>query len=188
MNAPDRTAAGVEAGRPAEQATPMIDELTGSARVRPGDEAYAITRRGIEALLQQMVVPGQPSPQGLPALALPPRDASSGINQAVVDSMIAEIDRKLSQQVDAILHHPGFQQLESSWRSLKFLVDRTNFRENKLQNAIITNVRAWTPICLAQENQQIGHMEDVSLTYEKVTWTFEPDGIEAEDSWLAPKA
>ncbi|MDE2120783.1 MAG: Hcp family type VI secretion system effector [Betaproteobacteria bacterium] len=58
----------------------------------------------------------------------------------------------------------------------------------KLQNAIITNVRAWTPICLAQENQQIGHMEDVSLTYEKVTWTFEPDGIEAEDSWLAPKA
>ncbi len=58
----------------------------------------------------------------------------------------------------------------------------------KLQNAIITNVRAWTPICLAQENQQMGHMEDVSFTYEKVTWTFEPDGIEAEDSWLAPKA
>lgn len=58
----------------------------------------------------------------------------------------------------------------------------------KLQNAIITNIRSWTPICLAQENQQIGHMEDVSLTYEKVAWTFEPDGIEAEDSWLAPKS
>ncbi len=58
----------------------------------------------------------------------------------------------------------------------------------KLQNAIITSIRSWTPICLSQENQQIGHMEDISLSYEKVTWTFEPDGIEAEDSWLAPKA
>lgn len=58
----------------------------------------------------------------------------------------------------------------------------------KLQNAIITSIRSWTPNCLAQGNQQMGHMEDVSLTYEKITWTFEPDGIEAEDSWLAPKA
>jgi len=44
--------------------------------------------------------------------------------------MIAEIDKKLSLQLDAILHHPEFQRLESAWRSLKFLVDRTDFREN----------------------------------------------------------
>ena len=31
-------------------------------------------------------------------------------------------------------------------------------------------------------------MEDISFTYEKITWTFDPDGIEAEDSWLAPKS
>jgi len=44
--------------------------------------------------------------------------------------MIAELDKKLCRQVDEILHHPDFQRLESSWRALKFLVDRTNFREN----------------------------------------------------------
>lgn len=44
--------------------------------------------------------------------------------------MIAEIDRKLSSQVDAIMHHPTFQKIESAWRGLKFAVDRTNFREN----------------------------------------------------------
>ncbi len=44
--------------------------------------------------------------------------------------MIAEIDNKLSLQLDAILHQQEFQKLESGWRSLKFLVDRTNFREN----------------------------------------------------------
>ena len=58
----------------------------------------------------------------------------------------------------------------------------------KLENAIITSIRSWTPNCLNPDNKQMGHMEDVALTYEKITWTFDPDGIEAEDSWLAPKA
>lgn len=57
----------------------------------------------------------------------------------------------------------------------------------KLENAILTSVRSWTPNCLTPENKQMGHMEDVAFTYEKVTWTYEPAGIEAEDSWLAPK-
>jgi type VI secretion system protein ImpC len=48
----------------------------------------------------------------------------------VVDDMIAEIDKKLSLQVDSILHHRDFQKMESAWRGLKFLVDRTDFREN----------------------------------------------------------
>jgi len=30
-------------------------------------------------------------------------------------------------------------------------------------------------------------MEEVSFTYSKIIWTWEPDGIEAEDSWTAPK-
>lgn len=58
----------------------------------------------------------------------------------------------------------------------------------KLENAILTSIRSWTPNCLDPEHKQMGHMEDMSLTYEKITWTFEPDGIEAEDSWLAPKS
>jgi type VI secretion system protein ImpC len=52
------------------------------------------------------------------------------INKGLVDNMIAEIDRKLSKQLDAVLHNPEFQKVESAWRSLKLLVDRTNFREN----------------------------------------------------------
>jgi type VI secretion system secreted protein Hcp len=34
----------------------------------------------------------------------------------------------------------------------------------------------------------MGHMEEVSFTYEKITWTFDPDGIEAKGSWLAQKS
>ncbi len=57
----------------------------------------------------------------------------------------------------------------------------------KLENAILTHIRAWVPNCLDHAHQHIGHMEDICFTYEKISWTFEPDGIEAEDSWLAPK-
>jgi type VI secretion system protein ImpC len=52
------------------------------------------------------------------------------IDKAVLDKHIAEIDKRISAQLDAILHHPDFQKMESSWRSLKFLVDRTDFKKN----------------------------------------------------------
>jgi len=42
-----------------------------------------------------------------------------------VEAMIAEIDRKLSEQLNLILHHEKFQQLEGSWRGLKYLVSNT---------------------------------------------------------------
>ncbi|HUU83391.1 MAG TPA: type VI secretion system contractile sheath large subunit [Phycisphaerae bacterium] len=52
------------------------------------------------------------------------------INKQVVDDFIAEIDQQISAQVNEILHNAEFQKLESSWRSLWYLVDNTEFRQN----------------------------------------------------------
>ena len=38
------------------------------------------------------------------------------------DSAIAAIDRKLSEQLNAIMHHPKFSALEGTWRGLHYLV------------------------------------------------------------------
>ncbi len=46
-----------------------------------------------------------------------------------IESMIAEIDRKLTEQVNEILHHPDFQKLESAWRGLHYLVNNTETDE-----------------------------------------------------------
>ena len=46
-----------------------------------------------------------------------------------IEAMIAEIDKKLSAQVNAILHHADFQQLESAWRGLHYLVNNTETDE-----------------------------------------------------------
>jgi type VI secretion system protein ImpC len=52
------------------------------------------------------------------------------IDKYVLDKIIADIDSKISDQLDEVMHHPDFQKMESAWRSLKFLVDRTDFRKN----------------------------------------------------------
>jgi len=39
-----------------------------------------------------------------------------------INAMVAEIDRKMSEQINKILHHPDFQQLEGAWRGLHYLV------------------------------------------------------------------
>ncbi len=46
-----------------------------------------------------------------------------------IEAMIAELDNKLSQQVNEILHHPDLQQLESAWRGLHYLVNNTETDE-----------------------------------------------------------
>ena len=46
-----------------------------------------------------------------------------------IESIVAQIDKKLTEQVNEILHHPDFQQLESAWRGLHYLVNNTETDE-----------------------------------------------------------
>ncbi|PMU86742.1 MULTISPECIES: type VI secretion system contractile sheath large subunit [unclassified Pseudomonas] len=93
----------------------LLDQLVEATRVKPGDEAYAVTRQGLEAFVTELLEPARQAEK---------------VSAGLIDDMIATLDAKLCRQVDAIIHHQQFQKLESSWRSLKFLVDRTDFREN----------------------------------------------------------
>ncbi len=53
---------------------------------------------------------------------------AADVTQTIKD-IIAEIDRKLSDQVNQILHHPEFQQLEAAWRGLHYLINNTETDE-----------------------------------------------------------
>ena len=93
----------------------LVDEILAATRLQPQDEAYSVTKAGVQAFIDEMLKPGREGQK---------------VQSSIADEMIASIDQKLSAQVSAILHNPDFQKMESSWRSLKFLVDRTDFREN----------------------------------------------------------
>ncbi|MDS1916257.1 type VI secretion system contractile sheath large subunit [Enterobacter asburiae] len=46
-----------------------------------------------------------------------------------IAAIIAEIDMKLTEQINLILHHEEFQRLESAWRGLHYLVSNTETDE-----------------------------------------------------------
>ncbi|MFN0132038.1 MAG: type VI secretion system contractile sheath large subunit [Phycisphaerales bacterium] len=47
-----------------------------------------------------------------------------------IESIIAEIDKRLTEQVNKIIHHPDFQKLEGTWRGLHYLVSNTETDES----------------------------------------------------------
>ena len=59
------------------------------------------------------------------------RDASmiSDDVQRTIEAMISQIDQKLSEQINQIMHHEDFQKLEGSWRGLHHLVNNTETDE-----------------------------------------------------------
>jgi type VI secretion system ImpC/EvpB family protein len=48
----------------------------------------------------------------------------------ILSRAIARLDDLLTRQVNAILHHPAFQQMEGSWRGLRYLVEQVPEGEN----------------------------------------------------------
>lgn len=93
----------------------ILDQILGETKLQPSDEGYDVARRGVAAFIAELMQPSRKDEK---------------INNAVIDQMIATIDQKLSAQLDVILHEESFQKLESAWRGLKFVVDRTDFRQN----------------------------------------------------------
>ena len=49
---------------------------------------------------------------------------------ASIQSLIAQIDQKLTEQVNLIMHNEDFQQLESAWRGLSYMVNNTETDES----------------------------------------------------------
>jgi len=53
-----------------------------------------------------------------------------------------------------------------------------------LKDAKVAAVRAFMPNTKDPDKERYVHLEEVSLTYEVITWTHKDGNIEAKDSWL----
>ncbi len=109
-------AAGAEAA-----AGSLLDEIMSQTKLKPSDEGYDVAKKGVQAFIAQLLAPA---------------GKGQKVEKKLVDGMISEIDQKVSRQLDEVLHHPTFQKLESAWRGLKLVVDRTDFRENVRINIV----------------------------------------------------
>ncbi len=108
----------------ASAGTGLLDQIMAQTKMEPSQEGYLIARKGVAEFIAGM---------------LKNNEQAEPVNKRLVDQMIVELDQKIGQQMDEVLHHPELQKLESAWRGLKVLVDRTDFRENiKIQVLHVT--------------------------------------------------
>ncbi|MCE9660239.1 MAG: type VI secretion system contractile sheath large subunit [Burkholderiales bacterium] len=78
------------------------------------DEAKSAVEQAVQTLAQQ----------ALANTALRSTDAVR-----TIEAMIGALDKKLTEQVNKIIHHEDFQKLESAWRGLHYLVNNTETDE-----------------------------------------------------------
>jgi type VI secretion system protein ImpC len=102
-------------GAAAEGGGSLLEEILIETKVKSSDEDFGVYREGMRELISVLSTPEKKGER---------------IQQKIVDEMISEIDEKMSKQLDQILHDEAYQKMESAWRGLKLVVDRTNFREN----------------------------------------------------------
>jgi type VI secretion system protein ImpC len=50
--------------------------------------------------------------------------------EAMIESRIAQIDHLLSLQLNEVLHHPKFQQLEATWRGIRYMLENSETGTN----------------------------------------------------------
>jgi type VI secretion system protein ImpC len=105
---------GTEAAKTTTEAS-LLDEILAETKLQKSDDGYDVAKQGVRSLIAEL---------------LKPEHAQERVDKSVVDAMIAEVDKKISAQLDRVVHHKDYQKLESAWRGLKFVVDRTDFREN----------------------------------------------------------
>jgi len=100
-------------------------------------EAQTIEMNEFEGLLQKEFKPKterareavQAAVQELAAQALEKTALISDDAVRTIETIIAEIDKKLSEQINLIIHHQDFQQIEGTWRGLSHLVNNTETDE-----------------------------------------------------------
>lgn len=60
---------------------------------------------------------------------------------------------------------------------------RQQYYTIKLQSARIVSIKPSMPNMLIPENSNLTEMEKVSFAYRTIIWTYEPTGIEHQDTW-----
>lgn len=90
-----------------EPSTSLLDQIVDSSKVAATPAEKANAKDQIAELVDEVLA-------GTVTLS---KDLAASI-----DARIAQLDQLLSDQVNAIMHHPEFQKLEASWRGLKYLV------------------------------------------------------------------
>ena len=99
---------------PGTEAPSLLDQVIAATRPQTSDE-QARAKDYFRQFLDHVVKPGQ----------VVSKDVETNIK-----FWIGQIDKKLSAQLNEVMHDPDFQKLEGTWRGLHYLVDQSETGED----------------------------------------------------------
>src|SRR5579862_8439431 len=95
---------------------------TGATAVAEVDDFAALLKQNFKPRSERAATEVENAVQTLVTQALADSSVVKGDVIDTIEGMIAQLDAKLSAQMNEIIHAPEFQQLESAWRGLHYLV------------------------------------------------------------------
>ncbi|WP_298438896.1 Hcp family type VI secretion system effector [Geobacter sp.] len=102
-------------------------------------------------------------------------------------SIVKEFDKSSPKMFQALCTGEHLKDVTLKFYRITKQGTEEHYYTIKLEDAIVVSIKPNMPITLLEENAPYRHMEEVAFTYRKIKWTWEPNGIEAEDSWSVPK-
>jgi len=121
-----------------------------------------------------------------------PRDTHSGLptGKRVHNplAVVKEYDKASPKLYQALCTGEQFSNVTIKWYRIDPTGKEEHYFTTKLEDAIIVDMKPYMPETFLAQNEPYKHMEEVSFTYSKIIWTWEPDGIEAQDEWAVPSA
>jgi type VI secretion system protein ImpC len=113
MSSAEQERFGAAPATTTEEGPSLLDQVIQATRPQDNREAER-AKTYFREFLESAVKPGQ----------VVSKDVETNIKY-----WIGEIDKKLSSQLNEVLHHPDFQKLESTWRGLHYLVHQSETGE-----------------------------------------------------------
>src|ERR1700747_1387208 len=94
----------------------------GQVEAREADEFAALLKQSFKPRTERAATEVENAVKTLVQQALADTSLIKSDVLDTIEEMIAQLDKKLSAQMNVIMHAPEFQQIESAWRGLKYLV------------------------------------------------------------------
>jgi type VI secretion system secreted protein Hcp len=121
-----------------------------------------------------------------------PRDLQTGLAKGKrvhgALTITKEFDKSSPKLYQALTSGEHLKHVEVKWYRINKDGVEEHYFTTRLEDAIIVSVKPSMANCLEERNGVFGHMEEVSFTYRKIIWTWEPDGVETSDDWKEPRA
>lgn len=120
-----------------------------------------------------------------------PRDPQSGLPSGKRIhgplEIVKEFDKSSPKLYQALCSGEQLSDVTIKWYRIDPTGTEEHYFTHTLEDAIVVEIKPYMPVAFLSENEPYRHMEKISFTYTKIKWTWEVDGIEAEDSWKVPK-